>query len=195
VFLAVFGAALTPTARAEEPRIVAPAADVHVEAAAESAGARPELAAVVARVREDLGKALRDALAQGPEQAIDVCRVEAPRLAQAAGGAGVSVGRTSHRLRNPANAPEPWMQPLLEEYRLSEPAPGSFRSVDLGPRGTGYVEPIYLQPLCATCHGEAVAPDLLARIRERYPEDRAVGFRVGEFRGLFWAVRSAGEPD
>ena len=45
-----------------------------------------------------------------------------------------------------------------------------------------------MQPLCATCHGESVEPALLARIRERYPEDQAVGFRVGELRGLFWAV-------
>ena len=80
------------------------------------------------------------------------------------------------------------MLPLLEEFRDSEPQPGSFRTVDLGPRGTGYVEPIYLKPLCANCHGENVAPDLLVRIREHYPDDDAIGFRVGEFRGLFWAL-------
>jgi hypothetical protein len=45
-----------------------------------------------------------------------------------------------------------------------------------------------LQPLCATCHGEAVEPALLERIRALYPRDEAVGFRVGELRGMFWAV-------
>jgi hypothetical protein len=80
------------------------------------------------------------------------------------------------------------MLPLLEEFRAGSPQPGAWRSVDLGPRGTGYVEPIYLQPLCATCHGDAVEAGLLEHIRGLYPEDEAVGFRVGDLRGLFWAV-------
>lgn len=151
-------------------------------------GAAGEAAAAIAELRTELGKALRGALAEGPEHAIDVCRIEAPRLALAAAPAGISVGRTSQRLRNLANAPDPWMVPLLEAFSASDPPPGGSRTVDLGPRGVGYVEPIYLQPLCATCHGENVEPALLAKIREHYPDDQAVGFRVGELRGLFWAV-------
>jgi hypothetical protein len=80
------------------------------------------------------------------------------------------------------------MTPLLDAFRTSPPQPGAWRSVDLGPRGTGYVEPIYLQPMCATCHGEAVEAGLLEQIRRLYPTDEAVGFAAGEFRGLFWAV-------
>ena len=142
----------------------------------------------VEALRTQLVAALTQALAQGPEAAIDACRVEAPRIAERVGAGGVAVGRTSHRLRNPANAPEPWMVPLLDELRAAPSQPGAWRSVDLGSRGTGYVEPITLQPMCATCHGEAVEPGLLQRIRARYPSDEAVGFRVGELRGMFWAV-------
>lgn len=155
---------------------------------AESLERPPEAAAAIGRLRNELGNALRQAVARGLEQAIEACRVEAPRITRTQATPGISLGRTSHRLRNPANAPEAWMLPLLEEFRDSEPQPGSFRTVDLGPRGTGYVEPIYLKPLCANCHGENVAPDLLVRIREHYPDDDAIGFRVGEFRGLFWAL-------
>lgn len=86
------------------------------------------------------------------------------------------MGLTSHRLRNPRNAPEAWMIPLLDAFRET-PTPGDpWRAVDLGSRGTGYVEPIYLQPLCATCHGEVVQSSLLGRIRAHYPDDEAVGF-------------------
>ena len=153
-------------------------------------GPQPPRAAVdaIGRLRVELGGALRAALAKGPEHAIEVCRLDAPRLTALQQRDGIRVGRTSDRLRNPANAPEPWMQPLLAEFRERAPEPGAHRSVDLGARGTGYVEPIYLKPLCATCHGENVAPPLLDAIRARYPEDRATGFRVGELRGLFWAV-------
>ncbi len=155
---------------------------------AASPGGLSAAAAAIAQVRAELGQALREALAQGPEAALEVCRLEAPRLVGVAAARGIIVGRTSHRLRNPANAPEDWMIPVLEEFQRGEPQPGSSRVVDLGARGAGYVEPIYLLPACATCHGEDVDPVLLSRIQEHYPDDQAVGFRVGEFRGLFWAV-------
>ena len=54
----------------------------------------------------------------------------------------------------------------------------------------GYVEPIYLQPMCVTCHGTAIAPDVEKRIDELYPADQATGFEPGHFRGIFWAELS-----
>lgn len=147
-----------------------------------------QLADAVAKVRVALGSALKSALAEGPESAIDVCRVEAPRLAKQASTRKITVGRTSHRLRNAANAPAPWMLPFLAEFDALDAAPGRSRSIDLGESGTGYVEAIYTQGLCLTCHGENVAPALLEKIRTSYPEDAAIGFRAGELRGLFWAV-------
>ena len=41
--------------------------------------------------------------------------------------------------------------------------------------------------LCVTCHGESLAPDVQERLAERYPTDRATGYRVGDLRGVFWA--------
>jgi RND family efflux transporter MFP subunit len=150
--------------------------------------ARERAATAVDTFRKQLAAALGRALAEGPGPAVDVCRSEAPRIAAGLSGDGIRVGRTSHRLRNPSNAPEPWMEPLLEELRQAAPKPGSSRSVKLGERGIGYVEPIYVQPPCLTCHGSGIDASLLAHIRERYPADQAVGFEVGDFRGLFWAV-------
>jgi hypothetical protein len=166
----------------------APAPERLPRAAAPAPAPPARAAEAVAALRSELLAALTQALAQGPEAAIDACRVEAPRIAERIAAKGVAVGRTSHRLRNPKNAPEPWMLPLLDQLRSAPPEPGAWRSVDLVERGSGYVEPIYLQPLCASCHGEAVEPALLEQIRALYPSDQAVGFRVGELRGLFWAV-------
>jgi hypothetical protein len=62
------------------------------------------------------------------------------------------------------------------------------------PGGTsGYVEPILLQSPCLACHGDALAPEVAARIGELYPEDRAVGFQVGDLRGVFWVELPAAE--
>jgi len=175
--------------RTSEPPALAAASGEPPPLAAASEEPPARAVAAVTALRTRLLAALTEALAEDPESAIDACRVEAPRIAREIAAEGVAVGRTSHRVRNPANAPEPWMLPLLDAYRAPPPPPPEpWRTVDLGERGIGYVEPIYLQPLCATCHGEAVEPELLARIRAHYPDDQATGFRVGELRGLFWTV-------
>ena len=43
-----------------------------------------------------------------------------------------------------------------------------------------------VQPLCLSCHGSELAPDIATQITDLYPEDRAVGFEVGDLRGVFW---------
>lgn len=50
----------------------------------------------------------------------------------------------------------------------------------------GYVEPITVAPLCTTCHGESISPGISNAIAERYPDDEATGFTVGDLRGVFW---------
>jgi hypothetical protein len=142
--------------------------------------------------KQRLMAALQAGLAQGPDRAIDACRVEAPAIAAASGGPGVTVGRSSHRLRNPANAPRPWVQPLLDGF-VASPATAAPRAVALPGGGVGYVEPIVLQPMCLTCHGATLAPAVQARIAALYPRDEATGFAPGDLRGVFWIEFAPGE--
>lgn len=151
-------------------------------------------AATLLPFKQQLQGALREGLARGPAEAIQVCRLQAPDLARASGAPGVTVGRTSHRLRNPDNAPRPWTEPLLAAYAASE-AGTTARVVRLADGGTGYVEPIYIQPICLQCHGETLAPEIVAKLEDLYPEDRATEFRGGDFRGLFWVEFAPGRPD
>lgn len=136
--------------------------------------------------KKNLKQALVVGLEKGPVSAISACRMAAPQLAEEASTGGVKIGRSSLKLRNPQNAPKPWMQPLLEAYEHSpeqrEPA-----VVAIDDATVGYVEPIFLQPLCVTCHGESLAPELKAKIDELYPEDQATGYAPGDLRGVFWA--------
>lgn len=131
--------------------------------------------------------------AGGPIDAIDVCRDEAPRIAGELSVDGVRMGRTSHRLRNPANAPEAWVEPLLAAY-VADPSLEEPRAVRLDERTFGYVEPIQAASFCMSCHGPSVEPELLAEIRSLYPEDQATGFRVGDLRGVFWVEMPLGGP-
>ena len=142
--------------------------------------------------KDQMVAALVESLEGGPMNTIHVCREKAPQIAAALSVDGVEMGRTSHRLRNPANAPQPWVEPLMRAYvddpELSEP-----RAVLLDDSRFGYVEPIRTINLCINCHGPAVEEELLAEIRTLYPEDQATGFRVGDLRGLFWVTMPVGE--
>jgi hypothetical protein len=135
--------------------------------------------------KEDLLAALRSGLESGPAAAIGVCRMEAPGIAAGLSRDGVRMGRSSHRLRNPANAPPEWVAPVLADF-AADAGDREPREIELPDGRAGYVEPIITQPLCLACHGEQLAPDVQAAIDALYPEDRAVGLRVGDLRGVFW---------
>ncbi len=164
------------------PRIEASARTYIAEREAEQR-AKDALIPFKKMLKSTLISAMRD---QGPKGAVEACRTVAPAIAVRASHQGLSVGRTSHRLRNPANAPKAWMEPLLEEALAMGKGPAPARLVPLDGGRFGYVEPIYAGELCLTCHGEAVEPGLGDHIRQLYPDDRATGFREGELRGLFW---------
>ena len=143
-------------------------------------------AQAVLPLKKNLKKALTTGLEHGPVEAISACLVEAPKVAEAASSGAIKVGRTSQKLRNPSNAPKPWMQPFLRLYE-TDPEQREPGVVLIDDNTVGYVEPIFLQPLCVTCHGAELAPDLQAKLKELYPSDQAIGYAPGDFRGVFWA--------
>jgi hypothetical protein len=144
-------------------------------------------------LKKELRSALIGALKEGgPERAIEVCRLRAPEIERLTSSGDAVLGRTSHRLRNPDNAPEPWMSVFLEEY-LSSPGDNEPRAVRLASGEIGYVEPIRMKGICMQCHGDRIKPDVRNRLRALYPEDEATGFKKGELRGMFWVKLAAGE--
>jgi hypothetical protein len=142
--------------------------------------------------KQSLMSALVEGLKSGPREAIKVCRIKAPEIADSAQEEGIRIGRTSHRVRNPLNRPEPWMKAFLNEYLQAE-KDRKARWNTL-PDGTFvYVEPIYVKGLCLKCHGQNIKPGLRVLLDELYPLDNASGFQRGDFRGLFW-VKILGSP-
>ncbi len=135
--------------------------------------------------KAQLKGALQAGMAEGPVSAIDVCAVKAPQIAASLSTNGVRMGRTSHKLRNPANVAPAWAREILETY-LEEPAQRKPVTVALGNSLMGHEEPIVAQPMCLACHGGTLAPDIALAIDTTYPEDRATGFEAGDLRGIFW---------
>jgi len=151
-----------------------------------TADASPDPAQWLAPFKQQLKQALKEGLAQRPAHAIDVCRIQAPAIAASVAPDGVRMGRSSHRLRNPANAPADWLQPVIEEYlQESEPVP---RQMDLADGRKAWVEPIMTDGVCLACHGEKLSPAVSDALARYYPEDQATGFKVGDLRGVFWVT-------
>jgi hypothetical protein len=139
--------------------------------------------------QQALQSRLAAALAQGgPTAAIDVCASEAPRIgAEAAAAGGVKMGRTSDRLRNPANAPPAWARTLVQLSAGEKAADVPGVAVDLG-GSLGVLLPIAVRPACLGCHGSpaSMSPKVKDALALRYPADRAVGYAEGDFRGYLW---------
>jgi hypothetical protein len=142
-------------------------------------------AELLAPLKGELKQALMAGMQNGPLNAISVCKDQAPAIAASLSVDGVEIGRTSHRLRNPANSAPDWVDPILKEY-LGEESDRAPTVVSLENNREGYVEPIVVAPLCLACHGKTLKSDVAAHISHVYPEDEATGFDVGELRGVYW---------
>jgi len=134
--------------------------------------------------KKELKATLVAGMKSGSDKAITACNVEAPNIAARHSDNGIEIGRTSHKLRNLANAPDDWVTPLLAEYVNG--TRDTYTAVLLDNGRFGYVEPIRVEKVCLMCHGSEVAQPIAGRIASLYPDDEATGFNEGDFRGLFW---------
>ena len=132
---------------------------------------------------------LTEAMASGgPAAAIGICGEAAAEVGASLQKDGVQVGRSSLRLRNPANTGPDWVQAWLlgqGERLAAEASP----FVDKTPTSVRVALPIAVEAPCVACHGspEALAPEIRAALAQRYPSDRATGYAVGDLRGAVWA--------
>ena len=141
-------------------------------------------AALLGPFKANLMQAFSTGMQEGPVSAISVCRDEAPGIATRLSVDGVRMGRSSHKLRNPDNAPPEWLVPVLDAY-VGGDSQGP-QVVELADGRHGYAEPIMMQGMCVMCHGSNLQPAVAARTAELYPEDQATGFAEGDLRGVFW---------
>ena len=145
---------------------------------------------LVVSLHDALRRELTHALAQGgPAFAIKACHIDVVGLTRRMSGrAGIPAGRTSDRLRNPANAPPAWAAPLVAASGVKRLARGTDGFVVDLDRSLGVLRPILHQRMCDSCHGPAdrIDPAVQAMLAVRYPGDRATGFVEGQLRGWFW---------
>jgi hypothetical protein len=94
------------------------------------------------------------------------------------------------RVRNPANAPDDLDRAVMAGFaselaQAPTSAPPEAVVEIRSARGMErrYLRAIPMQPLCLTCHGAKLAPEVAAAIARDYPQDAATGFEPGQLRG------------
>lgn len=150
----------------------------------------------------DLGQTLKKTVASdGPIAAVVVCKEVAPSIAaKLSAQHGAEVKRVGTRARNPATGtPSAWQTAALAEFesRLGQGEKPNeleyWRVVEdaQGNRALHFAKAIMTQQLCVTCHGdtEDIPAPLLEKIRTEYPQDKAIGYRVGQLRGAVVVTR------
>lgn len=129
----------------------------------------------------------------GAANAISVCREKAPQMANAASEkSGWSIRRVSLKNRNPKAVPDTWERAALEDFEKRLAAGEKITALEKGETVSEdgksyyrYVKALPTQKLCLQCHGspEDVSAEVQAKLKELYPEDKAVGYGLNQIRG------------
>jgi len=99
------------------------------------------------------------------------------------------IKRTSFKYRNLKNKPDSFEQEALK-YFSSDPENLKEVLVQKIVKGMNthfrYYKPMVIKPVCVFCHGpgENMAPDLTKKLKNIYPDDKATGYNIGDFRGI-----------
>ena len=151
---------------------------------------------VSARLTMSLKKELKAAIAEGGFQnAINVCNLKAiplTELVKESQNMKVEIKRTSYNYRNPLNAPDSIEKLALDHFtqlfQEKKEVPEFFiqKITKNKERWFYYYKPIKVEPLCLGCHGQTSNLDstIVNQLAKLYPEDKAVGYAEGDFRGL-----------
>jgi hypothetical protein len=124
----------------------------------------------------------------GPTAALEVCQLKAmPIIDSLSEEYGVQIKRTSPKLRNPANAPDSLEREILTHYSARWESGNRQSLVVPAGKRVRFFSPIGVKPLCIVCHGKPEG-QLKERLKKIYPDDAAVGYSEGEFRGI-WSIQ------
>jgi hypothetical protein len=170
---------------------------LHVNAQEGSKNIAFEQALMDARqVSDQLAEKVRSLLLQeigkgGFSSAVRVCSELAQEMTrQFNAQTGHDARRISLKYRNPKNVPDAYEQRKLEEFNIlnqKKELSNEYSEVteEQGKKYLRYLRPLIVAPLCITCHGpkENIPQEVKAILAERYPDDRATGFLVGDVRG------------
>lgn len=151
--------------------------------------------AAAAKLMGTLKGELTTAMQVSVSDAIRVCSSKALELTNSIADSVenvTAIKRTTFKYRNPQNAPDEWEAKALklfeEAAQKGEALPASYvqKVVENGRTTFRYYQPMKVAPLCLNCHGDKnmLSKEVSAQLANLYPEDKATGYKEGDFRGV-----------
>ncbi|MCC6961994.1 MAG: DUF3365 domain-containing protein [candidate division Zixibacteria bacterium] len=145
--------------------------------------------AAISQFTSQLQTSLKLALSEGgPVNALGVCNVVAPDIQIAHVRDGWFIERVTDKPRNRNNQADSLQLAVLAQFAVKD-APAFVASWDNPeqPQKFRYYLPIRAADVCMNCHGDPAKfqAGVAEKIKELYPDDKAVGYKVGDLRGMF----------
>lgn len=138
-----------------------------------------------------LGSQLMGAISSGGiSYAVEFCHMKASFIIDSLAQVyDAEISRKTDKARNPAHKATTDEIAYMEEVRKmnSEERKQTFRKVETDSGAVCYF-PILTRDMCLSCHGQPrqdIEINTLEIIETLYPEDKALGYRQGDVRGLF----------
>jgi hypothetical protein len=150
---------------------------------------------IVKEVSTVMTTALTTSLADGGVgKAASYCsHIAVPMVDTLAARHGISMRRTTTKVRNPQDAPTGRETVILNQFAQAQSEGKELQPLVelIDPHTVAYYQPIIMQPLCLTCHGklgETMTEENYSFIKYLYPDDQAIGYELGELRGI-WSLQ------
>ncbi len=149
-------------------------------------------AMIVSEARGHLNTQLYQFLTKGDVKSalIGACRLSViAGIDSLAKQKNVGIKRVTKQNRNKGNQPTSWESKELDKYQKLNRDSAVSKVTKNGDKVV-FLSPIYVNSTCLKCHGEqGLTLDDQAKelTRYLYPNDQAIGYKDGDFRGL-WSV-------
>ena len=131
----------------------------------------------------------------GAIEAIEYCNIAALDLTEeVAIDSALVLKRTSLKYRNNHNAPDNWELSVLKRFEKRKSDGEDINLItesaiiDSPEKIFRYMKAIPTGKPCLTCHGAEIKSNIVAKINELYPYDKAKNFKVGDIRGAFSVI-------
>ena len=157
----------------------------------QSAELQKEAIDIVKTFAGELKPKLKSAIQEGGlVNAIEVCSAEAPRIAnQLSEETGWTVKRVSLKARNDANAvPDEFERMVLTQFNERQAMGESVETIKhsaIVGHEYRFMKAQGVEGVCLSCHGSSLPAEVKQALSERYPNDQATGYSLGEIRGAF----------
>jgi len=137
---------------------------------------------------KSLKSELIKALSKNPYEAVAICNkkaIEITKQIESKFDNGIKIKRTSFKYRNPDNMPDEKEKEALKYFeKMFKKGKNLDYYIQKVKNGYRFYKPLKVKTVCLTCHGKNIDENLYKKIKQYYPDDRATGYKEGDFRGV-----------